>query len=160
MTDRDVTDMEDQAYRFLDSVYSEIRNHLDDSMKSRNWCVTVWMAALAAVAYGKIELNEYQKIILPLAPIFVFWIVEAFHHTFAVLHIRLAERVETALAENKLNTLKKNELFLIIAFRQYSAGRKIDALIKSLFVRESVIFFYLLLTIITFVFIFGAGESV
>ena len=152
--------MEQQAQRYLDSVYAEIRNHLDDSIKSRNWCVTVWMAALAAVAYGKIELNQYQKIILPLAPIFLFWVVEAFHHTFAVLHIRLAEKVERALAEDNLESVQNSELYLIIAFRQYSAGRKLNALIKSLFVRESVIFFYLLLTLITCVFIFGAGERV
>ena len=86
---RIVMDKSKIANEQLKFLYEEIRNDLDNSKKIRNWCVTVWMASLAAISYEKIELVDSQLMIFPFVPILLFWLLDAFQNTFASLKTRL-----------------------------------------------------------------------
>ena len=143
------------ATSLLEKIYEEVRINDEYSKKIRNWCITVWMGAIALVAYGKIDLNNLQKILFPFIPVLVFWVLDAFQNTFASLNARMALKLEKALANEGIDQIETEDLFYMSAYKKLTLREKIRTFLWCMVAKETVTFFYAVLIVVTFLFAFG-----
>jgi hypothetical protein len=129
----------------LEQAYIRINEDIKQMSTIRNWCVTVWIAIITVSNSAGLNLTTLQKVILPILPIFLFWLIEGVQRVFARLHVQLAQNLEIALAEGVLNrAIIKDYLFLTSEAR-FNTRQKLKVLTHILFTSEILATFYGLL---------------
>jgi hypothetical protein len=81
----------------LDRLYQDIRHNKDKFSTIQNWCLTVWLTALAAGTSPQLHLSDRQRLALPLLTVTLFWLLGAFQFMFAELDGERAMRIELLL---------------------------------------------------------------
>jgi hypothetical protein len=89
--------LDDFAKEQLGYTYSRIEFDQDASSKIRNWCITVWMGALAILSSDRLHLTGVQKTMLSVMPILFFWFLDALQHTLILFHGIHARKLESFL---------------------------------------------------------------
>lgn len=139
----------DAVLAHLEQLYTDIRRDRDKVSTIQNWCVTVWVAALAAAASPQLQFNQSQRLLLPLLPVGLFWLLASLQHTFIVLATERAIRLEKHLLAGDLETLRPEDTALLLSYSKTSAARKWRALLQALFTCETVLSFFVLLAAAT-----------
>ena len=140
--------IEDQLNHF----YNRIHHDRDNSIKIRNWCITIWLSLLALVNSNQLNLSKLQVLILPLMAISIFWILDAYQYMFILLNERRAREIEDAIVNEKYDPDHANEYFLLRVAEVYSYKIKLKTFLRASFLSETIVIFYLLLTIGTIIF--------
>ena len=138
-------DKSKEARILLEQLHCASRADMEAVGRVRNWCITVWMASLAAINSDSISLTQWQKYLLPMMPLFLFWILESFYFTF--VHLRNAQilELEKIVIINDYESYN-NEMFMVrMNFSRFTLRDKLASFIRCLFTKESIIIFYGLL---------------
>lgn len=153
-------DREKYAEKLLDRLHDAISQNYETSNKIRNWCVTIWMATLMIVSTDKLSVTVQQGYILTFLPIVMFWLLDGFHNVFILIHSKRAKIIENIIAEGNYEDINKGDYFFFVGYDKIPMMRKISVFLYSLFCRESVTSFYIMLGIGTIAFIyFGANNA-
>ena len=150
-------DKNERANHLLEKMYEEIRINDENSKKIRNWCITVWMASLAAIAYGKMDISPSQQNLFPFIPVLLFWLLDSFQNTFASLNVLRVLELEKDIADGGIEKYKNIELFYFNGYMNISLTKKMKVFVYAMVAKETVTFFYLLLFLVTLLFVYGIG---
>lgn len=144
---------EDYAKDQLSYTYDRIESDQNMRAQIKGWCVTVWLASLAAA--GSINLTRIQGLTetLPFLPLAFFWLLDGIYQVFIAArrsHARKLERMLLGIEEITPTALEPISLEL-------SAGRdRIQPMWKQIsksFFRDSTVTsFYVPLIIVTAIF--------
>ncbi len=137
----------------LEQFYKVIREDQATRTSIRNWCITIWLAMLAVIGTGKLAINVNQSLALSVTPVFLFWLMECFHHTFITTNEERATTLERMLAGNDFGALSPSKHFFVSGYASITFKQKMRALLKAMFTKESVWVFYLLLCVGSFAFV-------
>jgi|GEM_PF-6453660 len=146
----------------IDKLYDDLFFYRNQRENCKKWSVTIWLATLIALASGKIAIDINISLSLLIAPIIIFWIIEAI---YAGITIIISEQIEAAeeLFERGLNNRKELAKHLTMSGRSnFKFKHKIFALLKGAFFTETVFLFYILLIVssITFCLLFQNQEII
>ena len=135
----------------IDQHYKTIDRHYNQRIKTKNWCLTLWLVIVTLLASGKLLAFNAQGLILSLLPIVLFWVLEAMQAShMKIMELRVAE-LEKLWAGNLSKIKSPNDLLFYGSHQYQSSKVKFDVFIFALFKMETVFAFYLLLAIINFV---------
>ncbi|MFB2974934.1 hypothetical protein [Microseira sp. BLCC-F43] len=129
----------------LDHYYSWILSDKKQSVTTRSWCATVWIATVALVTSDKVDLSPLRFTIIIHLPILLFWILDGFQNTFINLNEQEAKRIEEALVSDKMENIDLREHLLMSSHANTPFATKVSALFTSLFLQETLFLFYLVL---------------
>ena len=141
----------EQLKRTLELLYREGQHNRDKVTTIQNWTVTVWIATLGWTL-TKTELAHATRIALPFAALVAFWVVAGLNLAFSELDDQRVLRIERAIVDGTLAALPAEEFHLALGHEQFGFRDKAVAMLRSLFLRESITVFYVnLLTATWFV---------
>jgi hypothetical protein len=138
-------DMRDIAKMQLEQFYRTIREDQGHRITIRNWCRTIWLALLAVIGSGKLQVSANQALLLSIMPICMFWLMESFHHVFITTTEERAKMLEQMIVDDNYASLNPLQHFFVSGYGFVTYSQKIRVLLKAMFTLESVIIFYLLL---------------
>ncbi|HEX9653633.1 MAG TPA: hypothetical protein VGA99_07975 [bacterium] len=134
----------------IDQHYKTIDRHYNQRIKTKNWCLTMWLILITLIASGKLLAFNAQGMILSLLPILMFWIIEAMQAShMKIMEMRVAE-LEKLWTGNSSKIKSPNDLLFYGSHQYQSSKVKFDVFIFALFRMETVFAFYLLLALINF----------
>lgn len=148
----------DEVWRLLDLCYADIRYHQQRISTIQNWSLTAWLAILALVNTPQLQFSFQLRLVLPLVPVLAFWLLTAFEFMFIEFHAQRACEIESALAAGTETELPTDRVFLGLSYRPAYLQR-LRLFLRALFLRESVILFFVLLTVATITLAYVASEE-
>ena len=153
--------MLDVCQRQLERLYTNISEDRARCFAIRQWCVTVWLGTLAALASGKLSITIRQALFLTIASVVMFWILDGFQHVFVRINSTRARELEAILANPSTIDTFGLRHFCVSGYKEIAYRTKMRHFVRTLFLNETVFFFYLLLLVgsLTFVFLLGIPAS-
>lgn len=142
-----VMDKRDLLTRQLEQYYNWIISDKNQSVTTRCWCVTVWIATVAFVSSNKVHLDSLGFTIIIHLPVLLFWILDGFQNSFITLNEQQAQRIEEALALDNVENVDLLKHLLMSSHNNTSFFSKVRVLFSCLFLQETIFFFYLILLI-------------
>ena len=133
--------------RILESLYSKINESKKTVYIIRNWCLTLVFALITAILSEKFKINFDYGFYLILTLIFLFWFLESIHQTFIKFDQHKAIEIEKLLSEKKEFEHLDQKLFIISGRVTIPYIQKIKTFLKSMFLTEYLISFYILIFI-------------
>jgi hypothetical protein len=144
---------EDYAKDQLSYTYDRIESDQNVRAQIENWCVTVWLASLAAAA--SIDFKKAHGLMegLPFLPVLFFWLLDGIYQVFIAARRTHARRLEEML----LGMEKITPEALLPISVEFSRGRDLTRslwkqIVKSYFWDSTVVSFYVPLIIVTALF--------
>ena len=121
----------------------------------KKWCITIWSALFAFTLSDKaVGLNDMKTIILLIIPVIMFWILEGI---FGSIEKRISHHllnIEEILATyNEGDDINPQHIFSKMNEKTTTYRQKISSFIQAIFI-ESLIVTYLILIIISFLYVF------
>lgn len=155
------TDMREVLHKQLDVFYASIFHDQEHSLTIRKWCITIWVAVLAAIATGKLHVDITKALFLAIVPVVMFWILDAFKHSFIDINWTRVMELEVLAAGSSPMDDMTTELFFASGRTKTPYKQKIWSFLKALFTKETVIIFYLLLFLgsLFFIGVFGLPKD-
>jgi hypothetical protein len=138
-------DKRDFLEKRLTQYYNWILRDKNQSVTTRNWCLTIWVASVAWVMSDNVRLNSLPSVFIIYLPILLFWMLDSFQNSFIELNEQCAKQIEEILTLDNLDNVKLHEHLPIYSHNNTSFSDKIRAFISSLFFKETVAFLYLIL---------------
>jgi hypothetical protein len=138
-------DKRDFLERRLAQYYNWILRDKNQSVTTRNWCITIWVVSVACVFLNSDRLNSIPSAFLIYLPILLFWMLDSFQNSFITLNEQCAKQIEEILTLESLENVKLHEHLPIYNHDNTQFFDKIKAFISSLFFKETVAFVYLIL---------------
>jgi hypothetical protein len=121
------------------------------SLTTRSWCITLWVVTVVFLISNQLHLSILYFGITIILPVLLFWLLDAFQNSFIELNEQQAIKIEQMLTLNQNEDVDWQESLLMTRHAQTPFFVKIRSLLISLFIRETVSFFYLILLIISVV---------
>jgi hypothetical protein len=138
-----------EIHATLDRLYDDLKFGKEKFSTIQNWCLTVWLAALAAVYSPDLALSDAQRVVLPLLAIVVFWLLGAFQVMQIEMVKERASRLETWLYDHVESAAPQMDIRFVAGqetFAHEQPFRKLRLLLRAMLLRETVtIYFGLLL---------------
>lgn len=131
--------------------YHWIISDKNRSLTTRSWCITLWVVTVVFLISNQLHLSILYFGITIILPVLLFWLLDAFHNSFIELNEQQAIKIEQMLTLNQNEDVDWQESLLMTRHAQTPFFVKIRSLLISLFIRETVSFFYLILLIISVV---------
>jgi hypothetical protein len=131
--------------------YDWILRDKNQSVTTRCWCITIWMASVAWIVAmsDKIHLNFVCLVIIIDLPVFLFWLLDAFQNSFIDINEQYARKIEAILISDELESMSLGEHLLMSNHNNTVISLKIKSFFVSLFLRETVSFVYLVLFLVS-----------
>jgi len=137
----------------LEHYYDVLLNDSIRLMKTRNWCITVWIATLVAVGSDQLKTDFIQSLILILSQNIFFWIVECLQHTYLLIDNERASEFESFISKKNDDTLLPLNYFYVSGDKKIPLCEKFKKFRYSIFKADSIWIFYLLLIASSIIFI-------
>ena len=143
------------AQKQLEQFYSAVAQEKQRITETRKWAITVCLAIIIGLASNKIVINKSFEPLIVFFPIIAFWLLEGFHYTWAKIDYLKAKQVEQFIASFSGDSEFPIEYFYASSSGTFTYSQKLMILFKSLFFKERVVVFYLLLLILSFLYLVG-----
>lgn len=140
-------DRRDFLERQLNHYYSWIISDKNRSITTRSWCITLWVVTVALVISSQVPLSPLYSTIVIILPVLLFWLLDGFHNSFIDLNEQQAMKIERMLMSNSIEDVDWSESLLMTSHTKTPFSDKVKSLLISLFLRETVSFFYLILLV-------------
>jgi hypothetical protein len=147
-------DKRDFLERRLTQYYNWILRDKTQSVTTRNWCLTIWVASVAWVLSNNISLISWHSALIIYLPVLLFWMLDSFQNSFIDLNEQCAKQIEEILTLDNLDNVNLQKHLPIYNHDNTPFSDKIRAFISSLFFKETVSFVYLILLAASTVLIF------
>lgn len=141
------------AQKQLEQFYSAIAHEKQRIVEIRKWAITVWLAIMIGLASNKIVINKFFEPIIVFFPIIAFWLLEGFQHMWVKIDNRKAKQVEQFIVSYSSGSEFPIEYFYASSYGTFTYSQKLMMLFGSLFFTERVVIFYLLLIILSFIYL-------
>jgi len=136
----------------LTQYYNVTENDKQRQTTARNWCITVWLALTLAIVSAKISLGYFEKLLLILTPVLLFWFLEAFQFYFVKINEERTAKVEKFIVENNDITEIPIRLFYVHSYISKSFHEKAVLFLKHMFATEIISLFYYILVVLSLIF--------
>ena len=143
------------AQKQLEQFYSTIAQVKQQIIEIRKWSITVWIAIMIGLSSNKIVIDEYFEPIIVFFPIIAFWLLEGFQVTWLSVDTKKAKQVEQFIASGSIESELPIENFYVSSYGTFTYFQKTRMFLDSIFLTESVVFFYLILLILAFTYLIG-----
>jgi len=129
----------------LKQLYKGIDSTFDHRQNVKKWCLSVWLAILYGIFSKKIGITFPFDLMLVTFPVCIFWFHEGIIAQDAILLHERAMRLEQYLLSRDFQRLELVTSMYITGRYEVSLRKKFWALIRGLFILETVYFFYIAL---------------
>ena len=141
------TEKRDVAEKRLVHLYEHTRFDMAHSISIRNWCITVTLGMVAVITMQRVNLEPIQARLLVILPVFLFWVLDSFQHTFISLNKKRTKLLEHALANDEEERFNDEFFYLFRGLDRISFWTKLRTFLRVVMLSETVILFYVLLII-------------
>jgi hypothetical protein len=121
------------------------------SLTTRSWCITLWVVTVVLLISNQLNVSLFYFGITLILPVLLFWLLDGFQNSFIEINEQQAIKIEQMLTSNQYENIDWQESLLMTRHAQTPFLLKVRSLLVSLFLRETVSFFYLILLIISVV---------
>lgn len=117
----------------------------------KNWCITVWIAILIGIFIKKAISEGSITLIVLVLPILLFWILESIYAAGMILLVSFESEIEKRIVEKNFSIENTSDIMLTSMFKAISFKQKLIAVLKAAFTLETILFFYLILLILSLI---------
>ena len=133
----------------IDNLVKDLLFYRDQRANCHKWCISIWIASIIALATGKLQIQFTGALLVLLAPIGLFWLLEGMYGGITIIingHIREAEK---SFASGHFDRTTVARFMLISGRDRYGFRQKLLAFINALFKVETVFLFYGVISIVS-----------
>ncbi len=145
-------DSQEIAQKQLEQFYSAVAQGNQMKMTTRNWLVTVWLGITVVIGSDTLEVSFIITLALYLVPVILFWFFEAMLHTLLSIDQSGAWRLEEYLSSSNSDIDLPQNYYLMHRHASETFKEKCYCFLRSMFLAETVILFYLLMIVLSFLF--------
>ena len=136
----------------IDKLYGDLFFYRNQRENCKKWCVTIWFATLIALASGKIAIDINISLFLLIAPIIIFWVIEAIYAGITIIINKQIGAAEESFERGLYNRKELAKHLVMSGRSNFKFKHKISALLKGAFFTETVFLFYIVLIIGSIIF--------
>ncbi|MBA7601864.1 hypothetical protein ES703_08948 [subsurface metagenome] len=151
MTKNDIT-------KQLDILFQQYNLIFKHRATIKNWCITVWVALLAAITTGKINLTPLSTLLLMISQVFFFWFLEAIYGGIYKLHNSQIIELEYRLSNKNYESNDPLEIYFLSRYRRFTNWQKVKSILYAFFRMETVMLIYLVLIFASVVFVVSISK--
>jgi hypothetical protein len=142
---------EDNIRFQLTHLYGALEAVLAHQHTTKKWCLTVWLAILAAIFSGNITGSTWEKLFITVLPVATFWLYEGLSGGQILLWEERVLQLERLLATGASGPTDPLPLFYRTGHYSIPLKKKLMAFTRAVFLMETVFVFYVFLCVLSVV---------